>query len=138
MASEVLEPIDRRRPVAPQVYLVLRWAITSLDLRPLEALSEQDMARQLAVSRTPVREAFIRLAEEGLVDVRPQQGTYVAAIAIDAVREGQFVREAIEVAAARQAAQEGDPKLLATLAENIDQQRDACEQGEFGAISRAG
>jgi GntR family transcriptional regulator, rspAB operon transcriptional repressor len=131
LAAEVGESIDRRQPVAPQAYLVLRRAITSLELRPLEALSEQEVARQLRVSRTPVREAFIRLAEEGLVEVLPQKGTLVAPIAINAVLEGQFVRESLEVAAARQAAQELDPRLLAALTLNIDQQRVACDQGEL-------
>lgn len=123
--------VDRRSPFAPQVYRTLRRAIISLELLPGAGLSEQEVARRLRISRTPVREAFIRLAEEGLVNVFPQQGTVVAPIDLGSVLEGQFVREALEVAAARQAAQEADPGLRISLSEYLTEQRRACESGEL-------
>ena len=61
------------------------------------------MAQRLGVSRTPVREAVIRLAEAGLLEVLPQRGTFVRKISLKAVRDARFVREAIELAVLREA-----------------------------------
>jgi DNA-binding GntR family transcriptional regulator len=53
----------------------LRSAIVTLQLKPGQALSETEIAQRFRVSRQPVREAFIKLAEAGLIEVRPQRGT---------------------------------------------------------------
>ena len=74
----------------------------SLRLKPGERIADAQLAQELGVSRTPVREAILQLADEGLVDVVPQHGTFVAPISLEAVREAQFVREALEVAALRE------------------------------------
>ncbi|WP_432490685.1 GntR family transcriptional regulator, partial [Flavonifractor plautii] len=79
--------INIRQPIAPQVYERLRRAITTLAMLPSEALSEKDLSLQLGVSRTPVREALIRLADEGLIDILPQRGSFVAPIRIHDVEE---------------------------------------------------
>jgi DNA-binding GntR family transcriptional regulator len=71
---------------------------------PGEMLSEQEIAQHFGVSRQPVREAFIKLAEAGLVRVLPQRGTLVVKISVNAVEDARFVREAIECALARRAA----------------------------------
>jgi len=73
-------------------------------MRPGQTLSENEVAARLGVSRTPVREAIIRLESEGLLNVRPQVGTVVAPIDVDQVADGQFLREAIECRTARLAA----------------------------------
>ena len=65
-----------------RVFDAIRQAIVQLKLRPGNLLSEADVARQLGVSRQPVREAFIKLAEVGLVEVKPQRGTFVMLISI--------------------------------------------------------
>jgi DNA-binding GntR family transcriptional regulator len=62
------------------VHEILRQRIIELDFAPGEPLSESDLAGKLGVSRTPVRESLILLAEEGLVDVVPQVGTFVSRI----------------------------------------------------------
>lgn len=59
---------------------------------------------RFAVSRQPVREAFIKLAENGLIQIRPQRGSYVNKISLSQVRNGCFVRQAIECAVVRRAA----------------------------------
>lgn len=113
----MLEPLDLRtsldaatarvvRPgtAAAQAYASLRDAIASLRFRPGQSFSELEVARQLGVSRTPVREAVIRLAESGLIDVLPQRGNLVRKISRKAVEDAHFVREAIEVAVVREAA----------------------------------
>ncbi|MFC0407014.1 GntR family transcriptional regulator [Roseomonas elaeocarpi] len=90
----------RRRPtVADQVRLYLRERIVDVRLLPNHPLSENEIANQLGLSRTPVREAFIKLEEEGLITIYPQYGTFVAPIRVSDVYDGQFVREAVESAA---------------------------------------
>lgn len=122
------EPFDRRSAVAPQVHRVLRDAIVSLRLEPGQALSENEVAVQLGVSRTPAREAFIKLADEGLLDVFPQLGTRVARINLNAVREGQFIREVLEVAAIRSAAAQPNLESIERLEANLAEQRIAIER----------
>jgi DNA-binding GntR family transcriptional regulator len=103
-ADEFGRSVDRRLPVVPQIYDALRDAIVRVALRPGQAVSETEMAARFGVSRTPIREALIRLADEGLIDIYPQAGTFVSRIDLGAVREAQFVRETLETAAAIQAA----------------------------------
>lgn len=102
-------------PIARRLVDWLRHAIVTMRIRPGEKLSEQDLARRFGVSRQPVREAFIKLAESGLVKVLPQRGTMVVKISLDAVQDARFVREAIECAVAREAARRADQRLIADV-----------------------
>jgi len=68
------------KPVARRVFHELKNAIITMALTPGQALSENEIAAQMGVSRQPVREAFIRLSEAGLVRIRPQRGTFVVKI----------------------------------------------------------
>src|SRR4051794_27041342 len=88
-----------------QVYTIIREAIVSLRLLPGQALSENELATQYGVSRTPVREALIRLAGDGLVEVVPQLGTFVSRISELDVREAQFIREVLECTSLPEAVQ---------------------------------
>ncbi|RVI35555.1 GntR family transcriptional regulator, partial [Sinorhizobium meliloti] len=90
--------------VGPQVYRILREQIIQAELAPGARISEAEIARSLSISRQPVREAFIKLAEEGLVQVLPQRGTYVTRISTASVMDVRFVREAIEADIVRQVA----------------------------------
>lgn len=81
------------------VYENLRGQIARLELPPGTPLSENELAGRLGVSRTPVRESLILLADEGLVTVRPQVGTFVAPIRAASITEAQFIRESLECAA---------------------------------------
>ncbi|SEM63301.1 GntR family transcriptional regulator [Halomonas caseinilytica] len=110
--------------VRQRLHQVLRQSIIRMVLAPGQALSEKELADTFSVSRQPVREAFIRLSEAGLVKVRPQRGTFVVKISQQAVLEARFVREAVEVAVAREAATQGlAQQVLAELRELIDHQR---------------
>lgn len=100
------EPITRR------VVDVLRRAIVTLRFLPGEKLSEQDLADRFGVSRQPVREAFLKLAEVGLVRILPRRGTRVMKISARAVGDARFVREAIECAVVREAALRADRAVL--------------------------
>lgn len=115
--------IEHSAAVGPQVYRSLRARIIAGDLAPGSALSESEVAASYAVSRQPVREAFIRLAADGLVQIRPQRGTYVTEIAVEAVLNARFVREAIEVAITRAVADAPAPEVIADLRAQIIRQR---------------
>ncbi|WP_096440996.1 GntR family transcriptional regulator [Alteribacter populi] len=80
------------------VYLSLKERILSLELEPNTKISEKEIAEALEVSRTPVREAFLKLSEEGLLEIVPQSGTTVSKIDLYLVEEGRFVREKLETA----------------------------------------
>lgn len=92
------------RTISTQVYDQLHSAIIRGEISPGGVLSESEIARQYATSRQPVREAFIKLAEERLVSIQPQRGTFVVKISVADVLDARFVREAIEIAVVREAA----------------------------------
>lgn len=94
--------IDRHASVSDQVHAVLRKAIVEVRLAPNESISENSICKQFSVSRTPVRAAIQRLAEEGLVDVSPQRGSFVAPLRLDGLRDSHFVRRSLELALLRE------------------------------------
>lgn len=105
------ERIEIPAPIARQISRALRERIIRNDLVPDQKISESEIARQYGISRQPVREAFIRLAADGLVAILPQRGTRIRRIDTGAVREARFVREAVESDIVR---------LLAEAPERID------------------
>lgn len=91
--------------LATRVYQSLKDAILSLAYQPGEILRKAEICEQLGISRSPVSEAVTRLAAEGLVDVVPQAGTFVTRFSMSEIREGAFLREALELAAVEMLAQ---------------------------------
>ena len=88
----MLDKIQLSEPIAPQLFENLRAAIVEMRLKPGEALSEKDISLRYGVSRQPVREAFIKLSEAGLLEIRPSRGTYVRKISVREVADARFVR----------------------------------------------
>lgn len=86
--------------LSDQLYDKIKHDILHLRLKPGETVSIQKISELYGGSRTPVREAFIRLEQEGLVIVRPQSGTVISPISINRVRQERFVRMALETAVA--------------------------------------
>ncbi len=128
---------SRRATIGYRVYQALRQAIVRARFKPGHLLSEAEIARQLGVSRQPVREAFIKLAELGLVEIRPQRGTQVLLISRKEVENARFIREAIEVAVVRRAAEMAMPEDVKALRELVDRQAaagDHPEQAHFLAL----
>src|SRR5690606_9263425 len=111
-----------------------RGRIVSVVLAPGTVLSEARIAEQYGVSRTPVREAFKRLAEAGLLRIVPQVGSFVARIDLRAVRDSHFVRETLECRIAELAADRIDDAQRAELVRNIDELAIAREAGDLGAM----
>ncbi|QDL91362.1 GntR family transcriptional regulator [Paroceanicella profunda] len=108
--------------IGTTLYRQLRSDIIQARLRPGQALSEAEVARRYSVSRQPVREAFIRLEDAGLVKVIPHRGTFVQKISQQAVTETRFVREALEIAIVRALA--ANPAPLPDLRALVEQQKD--------------
>ena len=123
--------IRLREPIAPQLIAALRQGIVELGLRPGEALSEKDIAARFGVSRQPVREAFIKLSEAGLVEIRPSRGTFVMKISVREVANARFVREAIECDLTRNAARLATPAAVAGLRAMLAAQREAAANNEY-------
>lgn len=119
-----------RRAKADQAHAYLREAIIRLDLLPGAPISKEEVARRLGVSRQPVSEALARLAGEGLVEIEPQKGSYVARIRLAAVAEGAFLRRAIEVACVREIAPLADAALIEGLDRNLRYQKAALDASD--------
>lgn len=91
-----IQDIDRSRPIGGQIYESVRLNIILENLKPLEPINEGDLAAWFGVSRTPVREAYLRLINDGLINTQNKVGTIVAPIDDARVREGIIVRRALE------------------------------------------
>ncbi|MBX3574511.1 MAG: GntR family transcriptional regulator [Mesorhizobium sp.] len=120
-----------REPIAPQIVAALRQGIVELRLRPGEALSESEIAARFGVSRQPVREAFIKLSEAGLVEIRPSRGTYVMKISARELANARFVREAIECDIANNAGRLAGPHHVAELEDLLARQRAADARNDY-------
>jgi DNA-binding GntR family transcriptional regulator len=118
-----LSPVERPVPLRQSVYEALVELVIAGRLGPGEHLVETELARQLGVSRQPVREALHRLEAEGWVDLRPNQGAFVHVPTNSEVDELLDVRELLEVQTARLAAR-------AASAEQLDRLRAICADGE--------
>lgn len=108
--------------VADQLHARIRAAIIDNALTPGARLSEAEVALQHGVSRQPVREAFIKLANQKLLEIRPQRGTFVAKISLPDVMDARFVREAVEADITRLLARSPDPALIADLRAQLTSQ----------------
>ena len=126
--------ITASEPVNQQIYRYLRHEIVTCAIPPGCLLSEKDVSSRFNVSRQPVCEAFIKLAEAGLVQVLPQRGTFVRKISAQRVADGRFIREAVEVAVVRRAAQEASATGRAALEHNLQLQRLAAERHDSQAF----
>ena len=123
--------INPTQPVNQQIYRILRREIVRCLIAPGTPLSEKEVSLRFEVSRQPVREAFIKLAETGLVQIRPQRGTWVNKISISHVKNGCFIREAIECAVVKRAAEKVTHSDLYTLEHLLNQQSVAISDGQI-------
>jgi len=122
--------IDRGRPIPDQVYALLRRTIVTLRLPPGAAIIEKGITRQLGISRTPVRDAVRLLAEEGLIDIKPQSGTFVALINREQLEEGRLIRKALEIEGIKLAVARVTPAVIDSLHNLIDLQERAAGRGD--------
>ena len=124
-ASRATAPVTAAGAIAA----ALRDDIVGLVLLPRTPLRDSVLCGRFGTSRTPVREALIRLGEEGLVDIVPQSGTFVSRIPVDAIPEAVLVRQALEGVTVEGAAARGG-EAAAGLDAAIDAQRRLAARGD--------
>lgn len=123
--------INNNEPVNQQIYRVLRKDIVECTIPPGKLLSEKEISLRFDVSRQPVREAFIKLAEAGLVQILPQRGTFVMKISEQRVSDARFIRQTLECAIARRAAEMVTEEQLLTLEHNLRRQELAAQSDQM-------
>jgi DNA-binding GntR family transcriptional regulator len=115
MDTRPIRPVERPVPLRQSVYEALVELVVGGGLRPGQHLVESDLARQLGVSRQPVREALHRLEAEGWVDLRPSQGAFVHVPTDREINQLLDVRALLETEAARLVARSASPEAVAAL-----------------------
>ena len=113
------------------VYRTLRDEILSMELKPGTVITTQDTATRLGVSRTPVREAFIRLQRECLLDISLQKATVVAPIDLNRVYQERFVRESLEIENLKKFIPAATETTILTMQLNVAQQIDAMREKRY-------
>ncbi len=136
-AAQLKEISALEGSLAQRVYLSLKGAILSLEFLPGTVLRKGAICEQLGVSRSPVSEAIARLSAEGLVDVVPQSATRVAYFSMAEIREGAFLREALELAAVAKVAEDRTDEQLAQLTRNLRLQGLLVEDQDFAGFYQA-
>lgn len=101
---------------------VLRGNIISLDLAPGTAISENELAAEIGISRTPVREAIIELAKAYLIEIYPQRGSFVSLIDPKMVDEARFLRRVMDTAVIEEVCETADEEGIRLLEENVELQ----------------
>lgn len=117
--------------VREQAYRMLRNEIVSMELKPGTVISTQDIATRFHISRTPVREAFIRLQGESLLEISPQKATVVSRIDFNRVYQERFIREALEVENMRSFAKVATENTLDRMRNNIAEQMQALKEKDY-------
>jgi DNA-binding GntR family transcriptional regulator len=105
-----------------QIYSLLIEEIIKFRLLPGDKISEKEISEKFKVSRTPVRESFIQLSQDGLLEIYPQKGTCVSLIDLNLVEEARFMREHLEVAVIQLACENFPQEKLFSLEMNLKMQ----------------
>ena len=112
-------------------FLAIREAIMELNFLPGEIIRKHDICNALGVSRSPVSEALAKLRNEGLVEVVPQSGTFVSRFSLQDIKEGAFLREAIELACIEILASNISEQQLIDLNRNLKLQKVLAESDDY-------
>lgn len=129
--------LDPTRQAAPQVFEMLRERIVALDLPPGAVLARNELADLFGVSQTPVRDALIKLSEEGLVDIFPQHATVVSRIDIAQALQAHFLRRAIELEVVGTLAAQATQLLVAQLRAQLEVQSALASGDDYGKFIEA-
>ncbi|MBE5856915.1 MAG: GntR family transcriptional regulator [Lachnospiraceae bacterium] len=115
-------------------FRVLRDNIVSLDLKPGTLISENEIAMEFGVSRTPIREAIIDLAKAGIIEILPQRGSYVSLIDPSMVEESRFVRKILDKAVIELACEIAPKDVIDEIEENVHLQEFYLEKEDADRI----
>jgi GntR family transcriptional regulator, rspAB operon transcriptional repressor len=127
----------RTATAASRIYSDLSHELVLLQRRPGEAISEAQIALSFGVSRTPVREAILKLSDEGLLEIYPQSGIFVSRIPIGALPEAIIIRKALEETTARLAAERATSSQILALRSVLERQREASAAGDIETFHQA-
>lgn len=117
-----LSNIKVNESVREYAYRILNDNIINLTLPPGTKISEKEISDILSISRTPVREAFIRLSQEKLLEILPQRGTYVSKIDTAQIAEFRFLRITLEQAIIKLACEDFPEDFKLKLSKNLEEQ----------------
>ncbi|WP_312407336.1 GntR family transcriptional regulator [Rhizobium sp.] len=135
--ASIRDELDlRSASTSALIYQVLWNDIVSLRRYPGDPILEKEIAAQFGVSRTPVREAILRLSNEKLIEILPQSGTFVARIALDTLPEAIVVRKALEDVTVRAAALKASRTQIATLRANLELQKVQAAEADYEGFRR--
>jgi DNA-binding GntR family transcriptional regulator len=113
-----------------QAFNVIHTAIITLELPPGTKISEAEVAKNLGISRQPVRDAFYRLSEMGFLRIRPQRATRVSYISEQSLLDARFIRTAIELECMRAALDRITSEDFDELELSLERQQAAIDAGE--------
>jgi len=136
-AKPLPRPTQRGATAATTIHQDLRGAIVSLRRKPGEPIAEKQVAQDYGVSRTPVREAILKLADEGLVEIFPQSGTFVSRIPLDALPEAGVIRKSLERTTVRLAAERATRSQIAQLNACVERQHEVDTAGDPDGFHQA-
>lgn len=128
--------VERPRLLTELAFDRIREAIVSGALKLGEQVSEAQLAQSLGISKTPVREALVRLRLEGLVEIHPQRGTFVFKPGPDEVGHMCRFRAMVETAALREADGANHAGLLDALRQRVEEMKDAESRADVDRLSR--
>jgi len=120
-----------KESINTRVYNKIKEDIMHLELKPKEEVSVQKLADAYGASRTPIREAVLKLSQEGLVNVKPQAKTIIQPISEERVKQENFIRKSLELSAVPDFLYNCSPYTLDTLDEMIEIQRRAIKKNKI-------
>jgi len=122
MLIERINQKNEKMNMKNYIYNTLKENILYFNLKPGKKLKKSDLIKEFNVSRTPIREAFAKLAEENLINIYPQRGSFVSLIDFNSVENFKFVRESLEISNIKKTCEMVTQKDLFELQTNIEMQ----------------
>lgn len=135
--TQIVAPTREYRPLSADVYEALRDAILAGRLAGGERLVEAEIARQMTISRGPVREAIRKLEQDGLVQYQPRRGAVVVTLTAAEVRDAYYLRAHLEAYAIRLATERATVRDFAALEGLIDRMHECAEREDRAMLLAA-
>jgi DNA-binding GntR family transcriptional regulator len=122
--------LDPSRPAAQQISDNLKKAIMEMSLTPGQIISEAEVGHLFGASRTPVRESFTSLRDQGLIVTYPSRGSFVSKLSISHIKSAQFIRESLEISVAEYHCENGlSDDTIDEIADNLSKQKALIRDG---------